>query len=657
MHRKLLYLAWPYIFLAVLASLIVNLLFLTSPIYLTQIYQRVLGSQSQNTLFALTAIMVLAFACLSLFERLRSWVFGRLATRIDLKIAPLLLQSHLAKAQRGSASNSDLRQVTTDLDQVRRFMTGPGPSALIDLPLLGLYVVVLFAIHPWLGAYALAGAVLVLLLAVIGFWRQSGQSQRHSSAKLTSYRAVEKADQGQDLIRAQGLAPLVARVLSLRRLALSREEARSTAEQQSWSSFGKGLRMVLQSGILGLAALLVLREVMPPALIFASMILLGRVMAPIDVLSNAWSSVLSAQTAWQRLGKIALQDEAPVPGLALESPQGQLSLLHVGLRVPQPQGRDLTILEDISADIPAGALVALIGPSGAGKTSLLRALAGLAQLSDGQVLYDGLDIQRLADSQRADLLSWTPQSPQFLPGTIADNLSGYRAQVSAEALIQAASLAQIHERITQLPVGYQTPVDLAERIFSGGEMARLSLARALFGLPKVLLLDEPTAALEVNLRQQLMGRLQGLAHQGHTLIIATHDPWLIHQASHIMRLDAGRLAAFGPSAEILGGLQTASRAPVVSPRPGLQLVSEGRRHTMPAPQMPAPTMPAPTMPTPTMPTPQPAPAPQAIGEPFPGEDAMQGQQAPLAPQGSVPGAAPPPFPGEALTPRKRRPER
>ncbi len=580
MHRKLVSLAWPYIFLAILASLFVNLLFLTSPIYLTQIYQRVLASQSQNTLFALTALMVLAFACLSLFERLRSWVFGRLATRMDLKIAPVLLQQHLASAQHGAATHSELRQVATDLDQVRRFMTGPGPSALIDLPLLTLYVTVLFAIHPWLGLYAMAGAGLVLLMAIIGFWRQSGQSQRQSSAKLTSYRAIEKADQGKDLIRAQGLAGVVAQVLSLRRLAMSREEARSTAEQQSWSSMSKGMRMVLQSGILGLAALLVLREVMPPALIFASMILLGRVMAPIDVLSNAWNSLLTAQTAWQRLGRVAVAKQQPLDGLPLENPQGQISMQHLSLRVPQAQGRELAILEDISADLPAGSLVALIGSSGAGKTSLLRALAGLVPASDGQVLYDGLDIQRLAEWQRADLLAWTPQTPQFLPGTIADNLSGFRTDVTAEALIQAASLAQIHERITQLPLGYQTPIDLAERIFSGGEKARLSLARALFGPPKVLLLDEPTAALEVNLRQQLVARLQALAEQGHSLVVATHDPWLIHQSSHIMRLDGGRLAAFGPSADILGGLETAPRA-ASAPRPGLQLVSDGRRPVLP----------------------------------------------------------------------------
>lgn len=497
-----------------------------------------------------------------------------------------------------------------------------------ELPLLALYVAVLFAIHPWLGLYAIAGAGLVLLMAVIGFWRQSGQSQRHSLAKLSSYSAIEKADQGKDLIRAQGLAPLVAQVLSLRRMALSREEAGSTAEQQSWSTISKGLRMVLQSGILGLAALLVLREVMAPALIFTSMILLGRVMAPIDVLSNAWNSLLSAQTAWQRLGRVAVAEEADVPGLPLENPQGHLSLQHYCLRVPQAQGRELSILDDISAEIPAGSLVALIGPSGAGKTSLLRALAGLNPASDGRVLYDGLEIQRLADWQRADLLAWTPQSPQFLPGTIADNLSGFRANVSAEALIQAAGMAQIHDRITQLPMGYQTPIDLAERIFSGGEKARLSLARALFGPPRVLLLDEPTAALEVNLRQQLVGRLQSLAQHGHTLVVATHDPWLIHQASHVLRLDGGRLAAFGPSEQILASMESAPRANTA--RPGLQLVSPGQT----APGQTALGQVAPPL----------------EGQPFPGETR------PLASShGHAGQVGPPPFPTAPATPLKKRP--
>ncbi len=630
MHRKLFSLAWPYIFLAILASLFVNLLFLTSPIYLTQIYSRVLGSQSQNTLFALSLIMVLAFASLSLFERLRSWVFGRLATRVDLKIAPFLLQQQLAQAQRGTARQSDLRQVTTDLDQVRRFMTGPAPSALIDLPLLTLYITVLFAIHPWLGLYALASAGLVLVLAIVGFWRQSGQSQRHSSAKLTSYRAIDKADQGKDLIRAQGLAPLVASVLSTRRLALSREEARSTAEQQSWSAISKGLRMILQSGILGLAALLVLRELMPPALIFASMILLGRVMAPIDVLSNAWNSLLSTQNAWKRLGTVAMQDEEQVPGLPLEYPQGHLSLQRVNLRVPQARGQDLCILDDISADLPQGSMLALIGPSGAGKTSLLRCLAGISPVSDGQVLYDGVDIQRLADWQRAELLAWTPQSPQFLPGAIAENLSGFRSDVTAEALIAAANMAQIHDRITQLPMGYQTPIEIAERIFSGGEKARLSLARAMYGPPKVLLLDEPTAALEVNLRQQLVGRLQALAQQGHTLVIATHDPWLIHQSSHIMRLDGGRVAAFGLASEILGGLETAPRA-ASAPRPGLQLVSDGRRAGL-QPRDGQANM-------------------SGAAAPFPGDAGLQDTR----PDPSQQSARPPAFPTGPTAPLKKRP--
>lgn len=577
MHKSLLALAWPYVLLAILTSVFVNLLFLTSPIYLTQIYQRVLGSQSQNTLIALSAIMVLAFASLGVFERLRAWVFARLSTRLDLKIAPRLLRSKLEASQIGETDAAgDLRQLTSDLDQLRRFLSGPAPAALIDLPMLGLYLVVLFAIHPWLGVYASAGAGLVLLFAMIGFWRQAGRSLRLSTAKLVSYQSIEKADQGRDLLRAQGLATALAGRLGNHRMALSREEAGATAATQSWSSLSKTLRLVLQSGVLGLAAYLVLQQAMPPALIFASMILLGRTMAPIDVLSNTWSSLLASQAAWKRLGAVALQAADAQPGIVLEQPQGQISLQAVGLATRPLKGEPVPILQNLNVDLPASAIVALIGPSGAGKSSLLRLIAGLAAPSQGQVLYDGIEVRGLAAGQRRQLLSWGPQQPQFLPGSIADNLSGFQPDVTGEALVRAASMAQIHGRITQLPLGYETPIELAEAIFSGGEKARLSLARALFGPPQLILLDEPTAALEVNLRQQIAAALQELARRGHSLIIATHDPLLIHNANHILRLDAGRLAAFGPRDQILAQTLSAPQAPSApqanASRGGLSLV-------------------------------------------------------------------------------------
>lgn len=594
MQKTLLRLSSPYLFAAFGMSLVVNLLYLASPIYMTQIYERVLGSQSQSTLLALTCLMIGAFVFLGIMERLRSWLMQRLSNQLNFKISPYLLERRLrlekssdltqAEARRGqTARHENIAGTTADLDNLRQFIVSPGLTSFFDLPFSLLFLLVLAAMHPWLGYYTLSCVALLIGVSVLSYVMNKRANQYLSDSKIKTYATLNQVDQAKDVASAMGMGARLGRYLSHQRFDLALNEAQANSKHQSFSALLRALRLAAQSGVLGLSAWLVLQNELAPALIFASMILMGRTLAPIDVLSNLWATAMSALAAWARLGRLAppsadtFQTRLEARSFDLDiSQKAQLVLKDVGYSLPKISnssvpmgsktgfdgalelaGKPSYLLHPMSLILPSDSLVAIVGPSGSGKTSLLKLILGLMPPTEGQITYNGLPLASVSDDQRSHIYGYQPQTPALIPGTIAQNISGF-GDSNAPSLIEAATKADILEFVQRLPQDFNTPVQEVEWM-SGGERLRLSLARALFAKPKVLVFDEPTASLAPPARVSMAQRLVQWAQNGQTVIVATHDQAVIDRASYLIVLRDGQCIAAGDRQSVMTKLNKAQK--------------------------------------------------------------------------------------------------
>jgi ATP-binding cassette, subfamily C, bacterial len=548
---------------AAVFSLALNLLYLAAPLYMMQVYDRVIASGSEMTLLMLTAITLCAFVALAGIDRARTSVLSAASLRLDRLLSARVFAAMMGDAVR---DGDRYRQALRDLDTCRQFVSGHGMNAIFDLPWLPLYILFIGAgLHPALGAFALSCALLLAVLAVVSEWRVRAISHDAQTSTVAAYAWAETSLRNAQAVQAMGMMPGLARRWGRdrrRAVFLQREAAERAAGMTALVRF---LRLSMQSLVLGLGAWLVIERAVSPGAIFAASLLLGRALQPVEQIIGQWQTMLAARAAFARLrALLAAHPALPAVHPAVARGQsgarleGRIAAEDLGYEVA---GRPGPILSGLNFTIEPGDSVGLIGPSGAGKSTLVRLLAGALPPTAGCVRLGGVDARLLAGGQitggrEFSSIGYLPQDIELFDDTIAANISRFRACPDAE-IARAAQIAGAHEMILRLPQGYRTVLGEAGGTLSGGMRQRIALARAVFDQPSIVILDEPSSNLDAVGDAALAHCIGHLQARGTTVILVSHRPASANLMHKFLVLIDGRLQAFGTRMEVMQRLALA----------------------------------------------------------------------------------------------------
>ena len=524
-----------------------NILMLAGTLYMLQVYDRVLASRSIATLVALTLLLAVVYAVQGILDIVRQRLMTRIGGALDRQLADEVYRLTIATPTRRGAT-ADALQPGRDLDSVRAFMSGLGPTALFDIPWLPVFLVLCFALHVWIGFLALAGALLLLAIAVLT--ERATRKPMAAGAREAARRAAlaETSRRNADAIAAMGMQDaLGARYGAINERFLDAGEAATDAAGQ-YGTLSRVLRMGLQSAALGLGALLVITGEATPGVMIAGSILLGRALAPIETAVAHWRSFVAARQAWRRL-RDGLRQAAPAaPALPLPRAKRLVTLDQVFAGAP---GSQTLILHGISLSLMAGQGLGVIGPSAAGKSTLGRILSGAWRQQKGSVRLDGAEFDQWSDEARGRFIGYVPQDVALFDGTVADNIARFRPDAEPTAVIAAAEIAGADAMIRALPAGYATRIGDGGMLLSGGQRQRIALARALFGDPFLVVLDEPNANLDAEGEAAVTQAIRHVRARGGIAVVIAHRPSAIAAVDLVAVMGEGRIQAFGPKDDIV----------------------------------------------------------------------------------------------------------
>lgn len=534
-------------------SFALNALLLVTPLYMLQIYDRVIPSSSRETLFYLSVIAVLSLVFLGFLEIIRALYAERVAARLDSRLASPTFAASMAGGRRGAADIAPLR----DLATVRTFIGSRSFSSLFDLPFAPLFVILLYFIHPDLCLLTLCGMLLMILLAGLN-QLANGQSETRAAELFVSSNTMAQAfARNADSLFAMGMIRGATEAWGRGFAQALRVQARSLAVNAIFSGIARALRMMLQLAILGFGAWLVLKGEMTAGMIFASSIISGRALQPIDQLIGGWRQTVQATRAWRRLQTVLERHSEATEKIRLPEPRGVIDVKNLVYFAPDARAGTEPVIRQLSFHIDAGEAVAIIGPSRAGKSTLARLLVGAALPSGGSIRIDGAELGSWDAEQIGQAIGYLAQDVDLMPGTIAANVSRFDPQADHGKIIEAAKRAKAHDLILAQPDGYQTELGTSTSALSGGERQRIGLARAFFGNPRIIVLDEPNAHLDSEGEAALLQALSDARRAKTTLVIITHHMALAASCDRVMVLKNGAIEAFGPSADVLGKLMPA----------------------------------------------------------------------------------------------------
>jgi PrtD family type I secretion system ABC transporter len=534
-------------------SFFINVLMLVTPLYMLQIYDRVLTSRSEDTLLAITGLAVGLIAVSAFLELVRARILVRLGARFDADLNPPVFAALVDRQLRGRVADGG--QFLRDVDGLRGFITGPGLTAFFDSPWTPAFIAVIFVFHPLLGAIALAGTVLLFALAVLSELITRGPLQRSAARMIEAQEFASSALRNVEAIRAMGMAPRIGRRwrdLHARGLAL---QGQATDRAGSLTAIAKFIRPCLQIALLGFGAYLAIEGAITPGVMIAASIIMGRALAPVEAAINNWRPFLAARGAYGRLQRLLETNPPPPDALPLPAPEGRLRLENVAALPPQG-GKP--ILQGVSFDLAPGEMLGVIGPSAAGKSTLARLLVGVWPPASGHVRLDGSDLGNWPRDQLGQHVGYLPQDVELLSGTVAENIARMH-DPDPEQVIAAAKLCDAHEVILGLPDGYGTQIGEAGCVLSGGQRQRIGLARALYGDPCLVVLDEPNANLDSDGEAALLETLQRLRAQRRTVVIVSHRPAVLTAVDLVAVVRSGQLETVGPRSEVLPRLMSGVR--------------------------------------------------------------------------------------------------
>lgn len=520
-------------------SFVINLLLLTPPMYMLQTYDRVLTSRNETTLIMLTLIMIGLLALEAALEFVRSRVLVRASTALDLDMSSRIFDASFASYMHRSGTSP--AHALGDFTSIRQFLTSQGLFAFFDAPWTPIYLLVIFLLSPWLGIFGLVAAIILLSMAYITERYTGPVLAEAGKASMAANAYANSNVRNAEAVEAMGMLNRVRERWFLRQRRFLALQILASDRAASISSVTRFFRMALQSLILGLGAWLVIQNLLSPGGMIAASILLGRALAPVELGISTWRNFVAARAAYERLGKL-LDDHRPREGtLKLPRPIGIVNVENLVLGAP---GNREPILKGISFNVPAGTLVAVIGPSASGKSTLARGLVGVWAPLNGAVRLDGADVHKWDKSELGQWLGYLPQDVELFDGTVAENIARF-GELDSEKIIAAAQHAGVHELILKLPQGYDTAIGEGGTVLSGGQRQRIALARALYGDPAMLVLDEPNANLDEAGEAALLNALQYLKGQKRTVFVVTHRPNLLKVADSVAVLAGGTLQGYG----------------------------------------------------------------------------------------------------------------
>lgn len=517
-----------------LVSALINILFLAGPLFMLEVYDRVLPSRSIPTLVSLLLILVFLYGCQGLLDLVRNRILARVGAYVDQVASEACFAQSTALPVR-SRPNEGLLALR-DMDQVRSFLGGAGPSALFDLPWIPLYMLVCFSFHPWIGVAAVVGALVLLTLTLATDLASRGPSHAATLLTLQKTSLAEAASRNGEAVRVLGMVPHLARKWSVLNGRFVGSQLRLSDVGSGFGSISKSFRMFLQSAILALSAYLFIGGEVTSGMIVASGILVSRALAPVEVSIAHWRTFIAASQSWSRLTKM-FSAGGRTERLALPPPVARLDVEGLGVAAP---GAAAPGLVQATFSVLAGSALAVVGPSAAGKSTLARALVGAWPSARGSIRLDGTLIDHWDPQRLAQHIGYLPQDLELFSGSVADNIARFDPLAPPEAIIAAAKSAGVHEMILKLANGYDTQIGEGGSVLSTGQRQRIGLARALFGAPFLVVLDEPNSSLDQAGEAALTGAIRAVRARGGIVIVIAHRASALEACDQVMLVSDGQ---------------------------------------------------------------------------------------------------------------------
>jgi ATP-binding cassette subfamily C exporter for protease/lipase len=532
-------------------SAVANLLLLVPSIYMLEIYDRVLSSRNHYTLLVISLIVLFLYGLLSLIERIRSLIAIKIGEQLDQKLS----QRVYVAAFEANLKDRGLPagQYLQDLTIIRQFMTGQGLFAFFDAPWFPIYLIVIYLFNVWLGVFATVSVAILIFLT----WANSKASEKPLSEanQLAAKSSALATNQlrNAEVIQAMGMLDAMKQRWFALHDRFIKQQSSASIDSSGITSISRFTRLSVQSSILGIAALLVLDNQISAGMMIAASILLGKTLGPVEMLINVWKSWQATHNSYQRIVKLLDNHPPELERMSLPAPIGKIDVENLHVTAP---GKKEFILRNLNFSLSPGDVLGIIGPSAAGKSTLAKLLIGHWPAQAGSVRLDGADIHTWNKSELGQYIGYMPQEVSLFDGTLAENISRFE-DIDSEKIIEAAQLAGVHELILKFPEGYETHIGTDGEGLSGGQKQRIGLARALYGQPKFIVLDEPNSNLDEAGERSLSDTIELLRSKNITMVLITHRSSILKKTNKLLILQDGQQKAFGPTQEIIQALQQA----------------------------------------------------------------------------------------------------
>lgn len=525
-------------------SLVMNLLMLAMPLYMMQVFDRVLTGQNLDTLAFLTLLAVVAIGLMTVLEVLRGRILTRTMQWLDRVLGGQTIERLIEARLIG---RTDAAEPLRDLGAVRSFLGGAGIFPLFDAPWVPIYLIAVYLLNPWLGLLATIGAAVLFALAIANELALRAPLGRASLLIQRNLHAVDSAVRNAEVVDAMGMLPGILARWQVGNDAAQAEQERASDRAGLLIALTKGARLLVQVATYGFGALLVVRQELTGGAMIGGSIIMARALAPIEQAMGTWKQLVSARESWRRLDRFFDLPRLRVGDMSLPSPEGHLSVEQLLFGFP---GATEATLRGISFTLEAGESLAVVGPSAAGKTSLIRLIVGTLRPTAGHVRLDGADVFQWRRDAFGRHVGYLPQDVELFAGTVRENIARF-SEATDEAVIVAAQMAGCHEMILRLPLGYDTEIGDGGALLSGGQRQRIGLARAVIGQPRLVVLDEPNANLDGEGEAALMQALIALKRDRVTVVVVSHRPSLVAHVDKMLVMRAGALELFGPREPVL----------------------------------------------------------------------------------------------------------